>query len=126
MYTIENKFEIGEECYTCYRKPIHYECPICKGKGNFIYNGYEIWCKRCNGTGKLHDKKQTVLAVCKVKIRRIIASICDNEITIKYKVNNIDTDFRVNNRSENNLFKSLEEAEEYCKSVNKKEIIPEF
>ena len=41
MYTIDNKFEIGEECYSVYRKPIHYKCPICEGTGRFLHNGYE-------------------------------------------------------------------------------------
>ena len=45
MYTVENKFEIGEECYSVYRKPTHYKCPICEGNGKFPYKGYEIWCK---------------------------------------------------------------------------------
>ena len=51
MITVNNKFEIDEECYTFYRKPTHYECPVCKGKGSFEYNGYDIWCKQCNGSG---------------------------------------------------------------------------
>ena len=42
MYTVENKFEIGEECYSVYRKPTHYKCPICEGNGKFPYKGYEI------------------------------------------------------------------------------------
>ncbi len=33
MHTVNNKFEIGEECYSVYRKPTHYECPICNGIG---------------------------------------------------------------------------------------------
>ena len=75
MYSVENKFEIGEECYSVYRKPTHYKCPICEGNGKFTYKGYEIWCKNCSGSGKLHNPKQSVMAVCKVKVRRLIASI---------------------------------------------------
>lgn len=128
MYEVNNKFEIGEECYSVYRKPTHYECPICKGEGKFLYNGYDIWCKNCNGTGKLHNPKQSVLAVCKVRVRRIIASIWQEQITIKYKVNVIDdTPYaKVNNRSENNLFKTEEEAEKYCIEANTKHISSEF
>ena len=127
MYTVNNKFAIEEECYTVYRKPTYYKCPICEGNGKFPYNSYEIRCNNCNGTGKLHNPKQYVLDVCKVKIRRIIASIGD-VTTVKYKVSVIDTDVTrsVNNRSENNLFKSKEEAEKYCEEVNKKEVSPEF
>ena len=128
MYKVENKFEIGEECYSVYRKPIHYKCPICDGKGRFEYNGYDIWCKNCSGSGKLHNPKQSVMAVCKVRIRRIIASIWNNQITVKYKVDGVD-EFKfvnVRNRSEESLFKTTEEAEKYCVEVNTKEVRPEF
>ena len=128
MYSVENKFEIGEECYSVYRKPTHYKCPICEGNGKFPYKGYEIWCKNCSGSGKLHNPKQSVMAVCKVKVRRLIASIWQDQITIKYKVDGID-EFKllnVRNRSENNLFKTEEEAEKYCVDVNTKEISGEF
>ena len=128
MYSVENRFEIGEECYSVYRKPTHYKCPICEGNGKSLYNGYEIWCKNCSGSGKLHNPKQYVLAVCKVKVRRLIASIWQDQITIKYKVDGVD-EFRslnVRNRGENNLFKTKEEAEKYCVDVNTKEISGEF
>ena len=128
MYTVENKFEIGEEGYSVYRKPTHYKCPICEGNGKFPYKGYEIWCKNCSGSGKLHNPKQSVMAVCKVKVRRLIASIWQDQITIKYKVDGVD-EFKllnVRNRGENNLFKTKEEAEKYCVDVNTKEISGEF
>ena len=128
MYTVENKFEIGEECYSVYRKPTHYKCPICEGNGKFTYKGYEIWCKNCSGSGKLHNPKQFVMAVCQLKVRRLIASIWQDQITIKYKVDGVD-EFKllnVRNRSENNLFKTEEEAEKYCVDVNTKEVSGEF
>ena len=128
MYTVENKFEIGEECYSVYRKPTHYKCPICEGNGKFPYKGYEIWCKNCSGSGKLHNPKQSVMAVCKVKVRRLIVSIWQNQISIKYKVDGVDEFKLVNvrNRGENNLFKTKEEAEKYCVDVNTKEVSGEF
>ena len=128
MYSVENKFEIGEECYSVYRKPTHYKCPICEGNGKFPYKGYEIWCKNCSGSGKLHNPKQSVMAVCKVKVRRLIASIWEDQITIKYKVDGVDEFKLVNvrNRGENNLFKTKEEAEKYCVDVNTKEVSGEF
>ena len=128
MYTVENKFEIGEECYSVYRKPTHYKCPICEGNGKFPYKGYEIWCKNCSGSGKLHNPKQSVMAVCKVKVRRLIASIWQDQITIKYKVDGVDEFKLVNvrNRGENNLFKTKEELLELYKEfleVEKKAVI---
>ena len=127
MYTVNNKFEIGEECYSVYRKPTHYKCPVCEGKGTFLHNGYEVWCKNCSGSGKLHNPKQYVMDICKVRVRRIIASIWNNHITVKYKVDPVGDPFaNINNRSETNLFKTSEEAAVYCEAVNSKEITPEF
>lgn len=127
MYTVNNKFEIGEECYTTYRTPVKYKCPICEGKGEFIHNGYNIRCRNCNGTGELHNAHMFVLDVGKVKVRRIVASIWNDIITIKYKVDCTDDMPRsVKNRSESTLFKTKEEAEEYCMKANTKQITPEF
>ena len=68
------------------------------------------------------------MAVCKVKVRRLIASIWQDQITIKYKVDGINEFKLVNvrNRGENNLFKTKEEAEKYCVDVNTKEVSGEF
>ena len=68
------------------------------------------------------------MAVCKVRVRRLIASIWQDQITIKYKVDGVDEFKLVNvrNRGENNLFKTEEEAEKYCIDVNTKEISGEF
>lgn len=121
MYGLNPEFEIGEECYSMYNKPIHYKCPICKGNGEFLHNGHTIWCRNCSGSGKLHNARQCVAEVCKVKVRRIIASIWSGDITFKYKVDCIDgSTVSVKNRSEANLFKTREAAEEYCIMVNTK------
>lgn len=127
MYTIDNKFEIGEECYSVYRKPIHYKCPICDGNGKFLHNGYEVWCKNCRGSGQLHNPQQCVMDICKVRVRRIIASVFGGAITVKYKVEVVDeSGATVRTRGETNLFKAVEEAEQYCMAVNTKQIVSEF
>ena len=127
MYTIDNKFEIGEECYTVCRTKTKYKCPFCEGKGTKLHDGYEISCRNCNGTGKLDNPRETVLVVCKVRVRRLIASIWKDQITIKYKVDCIDDIYRnIRNRGEASLFKTVEEAEKYCGEVNTKQVSPEF
>lgn len=118
MFLVDNKFKVGEECYTVYKKPIHYKCPICEGNGKFQHNGYDVWCKKCNGSGKIHDSRQFVLAVCKVKVRRIDVGIGnDEDMNIKYRLNSVDKNIKVNRRNENNLFKTYEEANEHCISA---------
>ena len=117
MKTIDNKFEIGEECYTYARENVEIICPICKGTKKILYNGYEIPCKQCNMSGKIVGK-QTVVTPHKVRIKRIIASIWDDVITIKYKVDSVD-DYK--NIGESSLFKTLEECEQKCKEINQGE-----
>ena len=117
MKTIDNKFEIGEECYTYARENVEVVCPICKGTKKILYNGYEIPCKQCNMSGKIVGK-QTVVAPHKVRIKRIIASIWDDVITIKYKVDSVD-DYK--NIGESSLFKTFEECEQKCKEINQGE-----
>ena len=127
MYMVMNKFDIGEVCYSVYRKPTHYKCPVCEGKGKFLHNGYEIWCKNCSGSGKQHNPNQYIMDICKVKVRRIIASLWNDHVTVKYKVDPVDTfSIKINNRGEANLFKTAEEAEAYCEAVNTKQVTPEF
>ena len=37
MHIVNNKFEIGVECYSVYRKPTHYKCPVCgMGPDKFV------------------------------------------------------------------------------------------
>lgn len=127
MFTVDNKFEFGEEAYTVYRKPTHYKCPVCEGNGKFLHNGYEVWCRNCNRTGKLHNPKQYVLEVCKVIVRRIKVSRYEEVNSIKYCVTPIEPALiNVKNRSGNNLFKTIEEAEKYCVDVNTDKIKGEF
>ena len=116
---VNNKYNCGDELYTVVRKPIKYDCPVCDGSGIFQHNGYDVKCPHCCGSGKVHDGK-TLWCVAdeKVKIRRIIASIWEDQITCKYKVNYSGTDCNINNRSENNLFVNKEDAENWCKENN--------
>ena len=128
MYTVDNKFEIGEECCSVYRERIKYKCPVCEGKGSFIYNNHNIGCNNCRGTGKLENPKQSILMPCRVKVRRIIASIWKDQISVKYKVDGVKEFFllNINNRNENMLFKTWDEAQDYCRKVNTEQITPEF
>ena len=126
MYTIDNKFEPGEECWTVYRMKTKYKCLVCEGAGKFTYNGYEIPCRQCEQTGLIENWAQTVLTVGTVRVGKIIVNIND-DVNIKYKVHPVDTDtYKIKNRSEKALFKTREEAEEYCMAVNKGEIPAAF
>ena len=123
MITINNKFEIGEKAFTVYRVPVDYKCPICEGNGKFEHNLYEVRCKNCNGTGLLHDTHNTLLGVAEVTVSGIKVSCNGENVSVKYRVH---SDKNIRNRQESTMFKSLEVAELYCKSVNTKEIRAEY
>lgn len=114
MFLVENKFDIGEECYTTYRKAVHHTCPICNGQGCFQHNGFNIKCSNCNGTGKIHRNKEYEAAICKVKIRRIKVSRYAGKNSITYKLEMLDPCIKnISSRSEENLYKTFEDAMKY-------------
>lgn len=123
MITVDNKFEVGEKAFTVYRVPVHYKCPVCEGEGNFIHNGYEVQCKKCSGSGKLHDAHNTLLAPTEVTVSSIKISYNGSKESVRYK---LYSSKNVKNRSEETMFKTIEEADDYCKCVNTKEIASEF
>lgn len=66
---------------------------------------------------------------CKVKIKRVIASIGKNEVDIRYNVDPIGKNqFNINikHRNESMLFKTEKETISYCIDVNRKDISSEF
>ena len=128
MYIIDNKFELGEECWTTYGEKITYQCPICNGKTEIIYKGYRIPCPACDGKG-FEESSKYALTHCKVKIKRVIASIGENEVDIRYNVDPIGKNqFNINikHRNESMLFKTEKEAIDYCIDVNRKDISSEI
>lgn len=128
MHTIDNKFELGEECWSVYREKISYRCPVCNGEMEITYKGYKIPCPACDGKG-FEESSKCVMTRCKVKIKRVIASIGENEVDIRYNVDPIGKNqFNINikHRNESMLFKTEKEAISYCIDVNRKDISSEF
>ena len=128
MYTIDNKFELGEKCWSVYREKIKYECPICERRKRIVYKGYLTQCPACNGKGFIKSSSSALIQ-CKVKIKRVIASIGENEVDIRYNVDPIGKNqFNINikHRNESMLFKTEKEAINYCIDVNRKDISSEF
>ena len=128
MHTIDNKFELGEECWSVYREKIVYQCPICNGGMEITYKGYKIPCPACDGKG-FEENSKCVMTHCKVKIKRVIVSIGENEVDIRYNVDPIGKNqFNINikHRNESMLFKTEKEAIDYCIDVNRKDISSEF
>lgn len=118
MTEVNNKFEIGEECYTYAReKKLEFDCPVCKGTKKIMFNDYWIPCKQCNKDGKIISD-QTVVTPHKVRVRRIIASIWEDTVTVKYKVDCLDHEVNIRNCAEEGLYKTLEECEEKCREMN--------
>lgn len=58
MKTIDNKFEIGEECYTYARENVEVVCPVCQGTKKILYNGYEIHVNSVIQRERLYANRQ--------------------------------------------------------------------
>ena len=114
MKIINNKFEMGEECYTYVKENIIITCPVCNGTGKIYYNGCKIPCKKCGTSGKIIEKQ---VIPQKVRIRKIITA-WKRIATIKYKVDSIGDHIDIKNRTESSLFKTLAECEQKCKEIN--------
>lgn len=119
---LKNKYCIGEEVYTGMKIPAHYKCPICEGNGKFYYRGFEIRCTNCNGTGVIH--KHFEMKPVKVKIRRIDISIMGAREEIKYRLDNNSANIKM--RSERAVFKTYDDAENYCMECNANVRNPDF
>lgn len=113
MFRVNNKFDIDEEVYLIKQVPVKYDCPVCKGEGKFIHNGYEIKCSKCRGEGKLLDDKVRIWEVMDGTYKIYSIKVCHNGScqTIRYKVSGF-------NRAETNIFKTKEDAEKKCLELN--------
>ena len=121
MFVVDNKFDVGEECYSVYRGFVSSKCPICEGAKKIVYKGYEIPCSKCNWNGEVAIKE---LGVCKVVIRRIkvtrfIRENGEEANDIRYVVKPIEPNIiNGKKREETKLFKTYEEAKEFCEKAN--------
>ena len=126
MYKIDNKFDIGETCWTIIRKPLKATCPFCKGTTEIEVpfkeevTGIKIKCRNCcKGYIDLH---QTYIDICEVRIRNIRVRISSsksetNQVIVKYQVTPNNPLDKVKNRSSSTIFKTKEEAQTYCLEV---------
>ena len=114
---VNSKFGIGEKVFTIWNRAMEFECPICKGEGSFIHNGYKVRCTRCYG-GKLHtDEKLWQVDTEPMEVFGIKISINqEGRESISYTLHN--TNGRSRKRTDKNCFATIEEAQTYCDSLN--------
>lgn len=129
MYTVDNKYEIGEEVYSVSMQEIEYKCPYCNGSGivklelkeslKGKFTAGHIECEPCRGVGYSSKSKYRAWFVMDeiLKISSIRVGIDDNGIKeIKY---NCHGGGRSVKRHEYRLFITKTEAQEYCDELNK-------
>ena len=114
---VNSKFGIGAKVFTIWNRAMELECPICKGEGSFIHNGYKVRCTRCYG-GKLHtDEKLWQVDTEPMEVFGIKISINqEGKESISYTLHNANG--RSRKRSDKNCFTTIEEAQAYCDSLN--------
>lgn len=115
---INSKFGIGEKVITIWNRAMEFECPICKGKGSFIHNGYKVKCTRCYGSGKLYtDEKMWQVDTEPMEVTGIKISINqEGKESISYTLHNANG--RSRKRTDKNCFSTIEEAQAYCDDLN--------
>ena len=115
---INSKFGIGEKVITIWNRAMEFECPICKGKGSFIHNGYKVNCTRCYGSGKLYtDEKMWQVDTEPMEVTGIKISINENgKQNISYNLHNASG--RCRKRTDRNTFTTVEEAQAQCDVLN--------
>lgn len=114
---VNSKFGIGAKVFTIWNRAMEFECPICKGEGSFIHNGYKVRCTCCYG-GKLHtDEKLWQVDTEPMKVSGIKISIDKaGKENISYTLQNISNHYR--KRPDRYCFSSIEEAQAYCDLLN--------
>ena len=118
MFTVDNKFEIGQEVYIVRKGQLKENCPACDGQGYKIIDGNKFSCVKCYGTGHLRGKS----------IYQIIGKdTIDSIKTYKYRLHNGTNEIKtvVKYGFENNddytdakLFLTEEEAIAACEKLN--------
>lgn len=131
MFTVDNKFEIGQEVYLVTGRKEYIKnkctCDVCLGLGIITYKGYEINCPKCNGKKEilLDSKMATVYFVeetpCKIISYRYSVSTSGN--ILRYKIKH-----RYDNRNvaEEDIFATREEAVKACDDLNMFNIYNEY
>lgn len=115
---VNSKFGIGAKVFTIWNRAMEFECPICKGDGSFIHNGYKVKCTHCYGSGKLYtDEKMWQVDTEPMEVTGIKISINqEGKESISYSLHNASG--RCRKRSDRNCFATIEEAQAYCDSLN--------
>lgn len=112
------KYGIGSEVYTVKQINFREECPYCKGLGKLNIEGLELMCPNCGGEGYIEISKKKMYVVCDgvAVVKGLKIDVKKNGISYRYRVGTSSGQYK---RDNSTLFKTREEAEEYCIKMNK-------
>lgn len=142
--TYETKFKLGQQVFMISGDRVYEKCESCEGTGKIEVSQmdtgrrFKILCDDCRGLGKktIKDKKHYyvvekypygISGLRTVKIDYAVSEIRINEYGVFYTLDplKIKADFPVHDKhklqirvKEEELFGSLEEAQEYCDKMN--------
>lgn len=121
MFTVDNKYEIGQEVYIVQKGQSKEKCPACNGQGYKIIDGNKFSCVKCYGTGHLRGKS----------IYQIIGKDTIDRIkTYKYRLHNRTNNIKIktivqygfrgsrDDYTDAKLFLTEEEAIATCEKLN--------
>lgn len=119
---IKTKFNVGDVVYICKNNSTHEEeqCKICEGTGSVTLKGKPFCCPECHGNKFTYTKRVTRFIPEKRTIRKVIASISENNGNIQIYTRYETKSNRHGGIAEyrNIMFATKEEAEYRCKELN--------
>lgn len=117
MLDIPVKYKNKDMVYTIEKVKPSIACHVCEEVGRISYKDKDMKCPECSGKGYyLADKAKNIAIEKPVTVTQTKITINSNdELTVKYRV----TDgLRLLNRSQENLFNTLDEAQKRCDELN--------
>ncbi|MGN8630705.1 hypothetical protein ACTNEW_03745 [Blautia sp. HCP3S3_G3] len=123
MFTVDNKFEIGQEVHvinmekkTIWNKKT---CDMCLGAGRIVHRGYNVVCPMCNGDKDITLDYQRVDAYAvdpdPHTITSMRYSITKSGMFLRYRVKGY---MNVRSLAEDMIFATKEEAIAACEKLN--------
>lgn len=129
MFTVDNKFEVGQEVYLLTKTKERLEnkctCDVCMGRGKVTYKGYDVKCPKCKGKGDIIlNSKVVEINTVDPESYRIVSyryTVCKDGEILRYKIKQEKDHFSKNiekSVTEEEIFAMREEAVKVCDELN--------
>lgn len=124
MFTVDNKFDVGQEVYLVTKTKERLEnkctCDVCMGRGKVTYKGYDVKCPKCKGKGDIIlNSKVVEINTVDHEPYRIVSyryTVCKDGEILRYKIK--QGYGKEKSVTEEEIFAMREEAVKVCDELN--------